>query len=365
MNVLFINDYCDERGGAQVIDRRISESLADRGHEVEFFCAEGDSMVSEFVKSHYSLADAKELKRTLADFSPDICFSSCLGYRLSPWLLRHVEDAGVPICLKVPDYSIYGYPTVTRSRPQRILAVPRTVSHRVAVGKFVDRLVVQSNNSREYATGALSISPQRTRVIRNPTLFDPVETPSPNADGRVLYVGRIERDKGIEQLVRAVARTDDLRLELIGGGEFESEAKRLCRDLCDEAQFEFKGYIDHSRLPKHYRRASVFALPSTIPESFGLTILEAMSQGTPAVTTNIGAQQELVTDGETGFTVSPDDVAALADSLRQIGTNSQMNERMSHNALDYARQFTMDKYVTRIENLFEELVGSHDTKQSV
>lgn len=364
MKILFINDYCDERGGAQVIDRRLSESLAECGHEIEFFCGEGSGLLSDFVKSHYCLSDAKDLKQTLADFSPDVCFSSCLGHRLSPWLLRLVHHTGVPVCLKVPDYSIYSYPDVNLGNPHRIFALPRKISHRIAVAQFTDCLVVQSNNSREYATDALSVPPSRIHTIKNPTLFDPADAPSSSDTGTVLYVGRIERDKGIEQLIRAVSREDDLSLELIGGGEFRDGAEQLCQSLCHDAQFEFKGYVDHSRLPEHYRRASVFALPSTIEESFGLTILEAMSQGTPVVTTSIGAQQELVQDGETGFTVSPGDTGALANSLARAGTNLELNERLSHNALSYARQFTLDKYVTRLEHLLKELVSEQETKQS-
>src|SRR5262249_23578631 len=133
----------------------------------------------------------------------------------------------------------------------------------------------------------------------------------------ILFVGRmVDSFKRVSVLLRATAQVQQqarIQLMLIGEGPDRAEYERTVTTLGIQARFQ--NFTDKAGLAEYYAAADIFVLPSR-SETWGLVINEAMEFGLPIVTTSaVGAAPDLVTDGENGYVVPPDDAGALAAAL--------------------------------------------------
>ncbi len=142
---------------------------------------------------------------------------------------------------------------------------------------------------------------------------------------RVLYVGRLSPEKGVDVLLRAWALlceswSGDNRptLTIVGEGSESEALEALADELGLSDSVRFLGALPRDAALAELSSASLLVFPSLWYETFGLTILEAATQGVPSVVTGIGGQSSLVQDGVTGRHVPPGDPAALAVVLREL-----------------------------------------------
>ena len=187
----------------------------------------------------------------------------------------------------------------------------------------------------------------------------------------ILFVGRIERLKGLDTLIRAVAclRLKDLpepiSLVVIGGNpdvapeEMTTEMariQRMCNELTMGKMVAFLGRRDQSTLPYYYSAAEVVVMPSHY-ESFGMVALEAMACGTPVIASQVGGLAFLVEDGVTGYTVPAEDHDALCEKLTAILGDESLRKKMGRNAAMNARNYDWKKIAKQIVGVYEEMVG--------
>jgi D-inositol-3-phosphate glycosyltransferase len=179
----------------------------------------------------------------------------------------------------------------------------------------------------------------------------------------VLFVGRIQRLKGLEVLVRAFARLGDLdaRLLVVGGQPGTSPESReisrvqhLVTRLGIEGRTGFVGAVAHEQLPLFYSAADVTVMPSSY-ESFGLVAVESLACGTPVVATRVGGLTSIVHDGETGVLVPWRDAEMFAESLRRVLEDSALQQRLASNArasvLGYGWERIADEHLALYEDV--------------
>ena len=140
-------------------------------------------------------------------------------------------------------------------------------------------------------------------------------------DKIILFVGRIEPLKGIDQLIKAIPYLQNiqgLRLVVIGGGEHsQREIEQLQKLACNlnmQDSVTFLGLIKHEQLPYFYSAADVCVVPSYY-ESCGLVALESLACGTPVVATDVGNLKSVIRQGETGYVVIDNAPHRLADKI--------------------------------------------------
>ena len=136
------------------------------------------------------------------------------------------------------------------------------------------------------------------------------------------YVGRLTREKGIDDLIRAFAllreRSDRVGLFVVGGAQRNSrvpELRALAEGLGVAPWVRFLGPIPNKKVSDAYRAADIVAVPSHY-EAFGLVALEARACGIPVVASDVGGLRELVAPESGGCRVAPGDARAWADALR-------------------------------------------------
>ena len=223
----------------------------------------------------------------------------------------------------------------------------------------------------QYSARKIGAPPERTVPIYggvDPKRF----CPSDAGRSGVLYVGRVTPHKGIDRLIRALPAGTCLTVAGTKGHdprEPERSYGRLLRSLAAGHEVTFLGRVSDDELVDLYRRAQVVALPTVektcfgrrvdIPELLGLSVLEAMSCGTPVVCSGVGGLPEVVVDGDTGFLVEPGNVNELRDRLQTLVSDRSLARRMGAAAREVVvERFTWDECAERCLAAYEELLSS-------
>ncbi|NYZ17918.1 glycosyltransferase [Azospirillum sp. RWY-5-1] len=145
---------------------------------------------------------------------------------------------------------------------------------------------------------------------------------------RLLVVGRLVRQKGVDLILEAMARTPvPLDLTVVGDGGARPALEAQAAALGLQTRVRFAGWLERTALPDAYRAADLFVFPSR-DEGMPNVVLEAMATGLPVAATDIAGNRDLVVDGETGFLLPVDDVAALTAALERLAANPDLRRRM-------------------------------------
>jgi glycosyltransferase involved in cell wall biosynthesis len=184
----------------------------------------------------------------------------------------------------------------------------------------------------------------------------------------VLYVGRFDRRKGIETLVRAIGRSifpglADIRLILAGGsrpGQSDGIERERIEGIVDELGLRdfttFPGQIDRETLPYYFGAANVCVVPSHY-EPFGLVAIEAMAAGVPVVASDVGGLKYTVVPEKTGLLCPPQDDAAFAEAIDRILSRPTWERKLGKAARERVKtKFGWDEVGRQLTELYNDLI---------
>jgi glycosyltransferase involved in cell wall biosynthesis len=150
-----------------------------------------------------------------------------------------------------------------------------------------------------------------------------------NGEVRLLYVGRVSKEKNLDLLGEAYRRLRNeglpVQLMVVGHGPYSEEFSKSLPEAC------FTGYLIGTDLAAAYASADIFVFPSTT-DTFGNVIIEAQASGIPVVVSDSGGPKELVRDNENGLITKSHDIDDLTDALRRLIVDPALRERMRANA---------------------------------
>jgi len=295
-----------------------------------------------------SLTLARSVKRILADECFDVLH---LHEPLMPALpltvlrLSHTLNVGTFHAFRQSNISAYFYgKSVLRYFVRRLHG-------RIAVSSCARDFVA------EYFPGAYRIIPNGIDLAR---FGAPQEPFARYRDGKlnVLFVGRLEKRKGLGHLLRAwryVRREmPAARLIVVGEGRALEGYQRFAETY---GMFEvvFTGYVTPEELLRYYHTCDVFCAPSTGQESFGIVLLEAMAAGKPVVASAIPGYQEVVRQGQEALLVEPRDEVALALSLVHILADAELRRRLGEAGRRRAALFSWDRIARSVLAYYDEV----------
>lgn len=398
MNVLFVNECCGFLGGVEQNVADTAAGLRARGHRCMLAHAIGRigrdpaSYVQHF-DAAYACDDLNALPAgggTLAEVitavQPDAVFlhkvprsfdySVLKGVRT----VRMVHDHDV-CCPRRHKYTAWSGRVCTRpvgwhcyldggflARDTGSLLGLRVVSisdvHRELKSlAAIDGIVVASRFMREELR-VNGINGERIHVLPPMVRLDPVPpTPVPHSP-HVLYVGQLVRGKGVDLLLRALARLNrPLQATIVGSGNARDTLERQCRRLRLNDRVRFTGWMDHSALQGYYSSARVVVVPSRWPEPFGMVGLEAMHHGRPVVAFATGGIPDWLEDGVTGLLAPAQRVPALAAAIDSLLRDDQLASTLGRNARRrLGERFQFESYLDRLENILDP-AGSWDRRR--
>lgn len=181
----------------------------------------------------------------------------------------------------------------------------------------------------------------------------------------VLFTGNLERRKGVDLLLDAVATLkdefEDAALVVVGDGEERERLERQARDLDLGDRVLFTGRVSFDDLRLWYNACDIYCAPSR-EEAFGIVYLEAMACGKPVVGPNTGGPREIVSDGETGLLFEVEDSQDLAGKLRQLlGDMQQAREMGAEGRRVVEGRYSWEAIAQRTLDLYEETLDASRT----
>jgi glycosyltransferase involved in cell wall biosynthesis len=219
------------------------------------------------------------------------------------------------------------------------------------------KIICQSETWRRFAVEVLGFARTNVAVIRNWTatreLLDVGAQRIARQDSsvRLLFLGWLERDKGIFELIEAcrqLAGSRRFTLDIAGEGNSSGEARSLVARHNLSEVVRFRGWLRGREIVQALSDADVLVLPSWA-EGLPNAMIEAMAAGLAVVVTGVGAIPELITDRHSGLLVEPRNADALACALGEIIADRELRERLAREAYRIAvRDFEVEAAVNRL-----------------
>jgi len=386
----------EEAGGQNVYVRQVGLALARAGWSVDMFArrlsSEQSTVVqhapncrtirltagpTKFISRDEVFGYLPEFVAQMQAFQQKEGFQYPLihtNYWLSSWV-------GMELKKRQPVKQVHTYHSLGAVKYRAISNLPAIASTRLATEKTcletVDRVVATSPQEEEHmrslvsTQGAIDIIPcgtdiERLGAIDRQTARQQLNIP---AEAKVvLYVGRFDRRKGIETLVRAIANSHlrgnaDIRLIIAGGyrpGESDGierdRIEGIVKELGIESLTTFPGRLTESDLPIYYAAANVCVVPSHY-EPFGLVAIEAMACRTPVVASKVGGLQFTVIPEVTGLLAPPQDEDAFAQAIDRILSNPAWGDHLGQMARQRVElALSWDSVASRLSCLYNQLL---------
>jgi glycosyltransferase involved in cell wall biosynthesis len=390
--VLLITDWTANEGGIEAYVTRASYALEAAGHEVRLLTSSVGSAargVADYVAfgtdnpaaqtflqiaNPFAIAGVRAAVRR---FAPDVALVNMFEKYLSPAIFPALR--GVPTVAFVHYYKPI-CPTALKVLPDGVLCeVPAGLvcwrSGCVGLAEWLrDRpryALIRSGlaqANRVLACSRWMVEQLGLNGIGAEAIPLPVPPPepgfvrAPSRDPLFLYCGRLDREKGVDLLLRAFARVlagrPAARLRILGGGPRRAALETLSADLAIAEAVHFDGRVSFAEVEAALSDAWALVAPSLWPEPLGLVAIEAITRGIPAITSASGGFAETVEDGVSGYLVPNGDEGALVDRLiAAVDAGPTTVPDRVVRALRNRHDGT--EHATRLTTIFHEAVGAH------
>lgn len=363
MRVLMVHNAYQQRGGEDSVVESEVALLRQHGHEVHLYERHNDE-VNQTPKwllapgAIWSSRTVREVQALIAGFRPDVMHVHNTMPLVSPSVYWAAREVGVPVvqtlhnfrllcpqamfvregkvcedCLgKVPWRGVL-HKCYRDSTAQSAVMATMLSTHRL-LGTYtskVDRFIALNEFCRaKFIEGGL----EAARISVKPNFVD--WQPAPRWDQRLggLYLGRLTPEKGVDVLLRALAREPGQRVKVVGGGPMEGAVRAA-------AGVDYLGFLPLAEIWGHLSRASYMVVPSVWYEGFPRTIVEAFASGVPVIASRLGSLAEVVSDGRTGLLFNPGDDEDLAAKLAWADSHPQEMMAMGQAARqEYEARYT-------------------------
>jgi D-inositol-3-phosphate glycosyltransferase len=250
----------------------------------------------------------------------------------------------------------------------------RRIRHERAIARRADAMITASDHERLLLSRYYGAREGRMHTIPcgvDLDLFQPRDRAAArrhlglDPDRPVLlWVGRLEKLKGVDILIQALAELDerDFTLLIVGGDEraagLKAELQAQAREAGVAANVRFIGAVPHDELPAYYSAADVCVVPSYY-ESFGLVAVEAMACGTPVVASRVGGLVSTVTDGVTGYLIPWRCPEPFAEKLEVLLHNPELRANFGLAARRSVERYRWEAIALRVADVYDRVLADY------
>lgn len=307
---------------------------------------------------------AKTHLRDIRKWEPDIIHSQC---EFSTFIMAKTLSSNLNIPLIHTYHTVYEDYThyFTKSKKAGVKIVAKASK---AFADMCDYIVAPTEKT-SYILESYKIEKEKIAVIptgvRIPDLYDHDlrnELNLPVDKKIILYLGRLAREKNIEEIIDFYEKLDDDRLSLhiVGGGPYLEKLKEFGQKYT--RNIDFVGMVDPSEVNKYYQAADIFTTAST-SETQGLTYYEALSNARVAICREDESLDGVIENGVTGFRYNNFD--EFKAYVYQVIDDENLKKTIENNARDYAlANFSCESFGSKCESLYKKAVSEYDYESS-
>ncbi|MBR4891542.1 MAG: glycosyltransferase [Clostridia bacterium] len=395
-----VNKFLYPRGGSESYMLYLAEHLKKMGHEVEYFgmydenntVGNSKGLYTQNMDFHskglarflypfkivYSLESKRKIMQVIDDFKPDIVHMNNINFQLTPSIIYGVKKKGIPLVQTVHDYQmicpnhlLYNFDKnvpcekctggshincvknkcIHGSKIKSIIGVIEAKFYRILkTYKKVDLFVCPSNFLENKLLSAKEYYKGKTKTIHNFIDKEKFAGSSQKEDSYIVFVGRLSKEKGIENIAKTAKLLPEYDFIVAGSGPDENILKGI-------PNIKLLGFVGGNDLTKLMGNAKLLLLPSVCYENCPLSILEAHCLGVPVVTMNSGGMAELVKDGVTGTLVNEPTPEAIAQSIRKTIDNEDYYKTLRENCKNEKDNIlSVESYADILVKEYEKLI---------
>ena len=393
MKILLIHKFFYRRRGAESILFDTIELLEKHGHETIVFSMQhpknlpskyekyfishvqtqdlGLKSILKLFRSFYSFEAKRNLEKLIRDTKPDVAHLHNIYHQISPSILSVLKKYQIPIILTAHDYklvcpSYHLNPRGTKCPKNIFWHALKCVWKRDykdsvlgSLGVALEWLFYKVLRVYERSVDMV-LAPSlyvyknfidygwpkdKIKILPNFTDIAPIETEKPIGD-YVLYVGALSFEKGTGLLIETIKALPQVKFVVVGEGSLP---------LPVLPNLTVVGPKSRDELLDLYRNAALLYLPSIVPESFGLVVLEAALQKLPAVASNLGAIPEIIEDNKTGRLFDPNAVNAAgvaSEIILELLSDRSRLDRMGELAFQKSLHLLSESHYKNLHEIY-------------
>jgi glycosyltransferase involved in cell wall biosynthesis len=350
-------------GGAEIHLFELFSRLASRGHHIRLVCSgfeggavrevvDGITVMRSGDRHSFALRGRAAVRRALREEQPDVVVDDI---NKLPLFVASLTDR--PVYALIPHlFGTTAFQEVSWPMAATVWTAERAIPWCYRRAWF--HAISESTRDDLVARG---VPADRIAVV-HPGVDASRYTPDPaagrSAPPRFVYLGRLKRYKGVDLVLRALARAHhdrpDLELDIAGAGDDRPRLERLAAELGLGDRARFLGYVDEATKLRLLRGATANVFPSP-KEGWGITVMEAAACATPSVASDSPGLRDSVRDGHTGLLVPHGDVERLAAAMLRLAADPSLVERLGNAARHHALQHSWDAATDQVEAHLRDL----------
>lgn len=370
--------YPPDVNGAARFGQRLATGLAGRGHEIHVLAPSPSGAPSRETRDGVTVHGIRSHRYFM---HPD--FHVCMPWEAGPAVAALVEEID-PDVVHTQAHMVLGRAVVNAAhragRP--LVATNHFMPENLVAHSPIPRLLRRpayamawKDLGRVFGKAGVVTAPTPRAVellVRHAGLVDAIPVscgidadryravpPAPGAVPTVLFVGRLDQEKRVDELIRAFAALPagtQAALEIVGDGARREEWTALAAGLGIAERVRFRGFVTEDELIDAYATAAVFCMPG-VAELQSLATLEAMAAATPVIAADAMALPHLVRPGRNGWLYTPGDVPDLTARLATLLADAGMRRRMGAVSRELVAEHAIDATLSTFEGIYERVLG--------
>lgn len=402
MKILMVNKFHYLKGGSEKYYFDLAKLLEENGHEVAFFSMKNEKNIKTNNKEYfveeidlnsnnklkaleviYSKNNKKKMEEALEDFKPDIVHLNNFQRQLSASIIKPIKKRKIPIVFTAHDVQAI-CPAIT------MIDNNKKICEACMKGKYINcikKKCIKGSGLKSILGAIEGMYYRITNIYKNK--IDYIITPSEfykikliedgikenkikalhnfidikqysiktQDDGYALYFGRLSKEKGILNLIKAFSKTQNGILYIAGEGEEKENIEKLINDNELDNRVKLLGFLNSEEMKEYIRKCKFVVLPSIWYENCPYSIIETLAMGKPIIGSNIAGIPELVQDNINGFTFKYDNIEELTEKMEKLFNDNSLIKEFSKKSKEICEEsYSKDFYYSEIMNIYNSLL---------
>ena len=402
MKVLLVNKFHYLKGGSEKYYFDLAELLEKKGHQVAFFSMQDEQNIKTNCKEYfvepinldtgsklkaldviYSKKNKSKMESALEDFKPDIVHLNNFQRQLSASIIKPIKKKNIPIVFTAHDVQAI-CPAIV------MLDSNKEICEKCLNGKYINCINKKciKNSNLKSILGAIENKYYRSTHIYTKKI-DKIITPTEfyrkkliedgidqnkiialhnfidikqydvktSDDGYALYIGRLSKEKGIINLIKAFSKFETGELRIAGSGPEEETIKNFITENNLQNRIKLLGFIKQEEVKNQISKCRFVVVPSIWYENCPYSVMETLAMGKPVIGADIGGIPELVKDKQSGLIYKYDDIEELTNKMHELFTNQKLAEKLGNNAKQQATKlYDSNTYYEKILEIYNQLL---------